>query len=756
MSRSRSAERLPGHPRWAWGLLALWLALLLGQALQFYPAPLLPQAERWLYDLRLRAMAPAVADPRIVLVDIDERSLAAHGRWPWNRALLADLLARVADPGGARLIGLDLILAEPDPSDGLVALRRRALSEPGHATLQTAVAALSSEPDGDQRLADVLRRVPVVLGFHLSNEAGAARIGVLPPPLAPLATLGAAGELLPAWRGHGGNLPALQAAAVLGGGHLNAEVDRDGLVRRLPLLVPNDGQLHAALSLAMARALVGGTASAAGLASVAFEPADGPVRALILRAPAGQDSRPADALAAPRLRLPVDAQARAWVPFAAAGNGFVRWSAADVLAGRLPADALRGKVVLLGVSAPGLIDQRPTPVDEAMLGTLVHAHLLAGMLGQHLLSTPPAAPLIEAAALLVIAGVMAWRLPGRPLWQGALWTLGMLGAVVAGQWLAWRTAGWVLPMASLLLLPMSLLLAHGLLAYGQATGARRQLAALFGQYVPPELVARMSREPGRYSMRGRSAEMTVLFADVHGFSRLAERMPAPELGAMMNLIFSHLTDVIREHRGTLDKYIGDSVMAFWGAPLDDPAHAAHALAAALAMRERLPALHAAMAQRGWPALEINIGINTGTMVVGDMGSQHRRAYTVMGDAVNLAARVQALCSQFGLGLVIGDATRQALGSTLCLALGHIKVRGRDAPIKVWHPLRFQAGQDLHADVFAREWARMRQAVEAGRSGEAQALLDALQVNQSLQALCQWQRRQLGSGKAREITLHPQH
>ena len=746
------------YPAWALCLLALWVSLLLGQALGWYRLPLQQQADRWLYDLRLRALAPALADPQIVLVDIDERALAAHGRWPWRRALLAQLLAQVADAGGARLIGLDLILAEADASDGLAALRRKAAQAPDKPALQAAVAALALEPDDDQLLANVLGRLPVLLGFHLSNEAGAARIGSLPPPIAPLSVLGPQASRLPGWAGHGGNLPQLQAAAVLGAGHLNAVVDSDGLVRQVPLLIPHEGQLHGALALAMARAVLGQDPTsgpqpgpARGLARLSLEPADGPLQALHLRAA----SAPAGAEATARhLRLPVDALARAWVPYAAPGSGFVRLSAADVLAQSLPPDALRGKLVLVGVSAPGLIEQRPTPVDEAMLGTLVHAHLLAGMLGQRMLATAPAAPLIDALALLAVAGLLWWRLPGRPLWQGAAWTAGVLLAVVGAQTVAWAGWGWVMPLASLVLLPASLLLAHGLLAYRHATGARRQLAALFGQYVPPELVARMAREPGRHSMRSRSAELTVLFADVHGFSGLAEHMPPAELGAMMNLIFSHLTDVIREHRGTLDKYIGDSVMAFWGAPLDDPGHARHAVAAALAMRDRLPTLHAAMAARGWPPLEINIGINTGSMVVGDMGSRHRRAYTVMGDAVNLASRVQALCSQFGLGLVVGNATRQALGNTLCLALGHIKVRGRDTPIQVWHPLRFKAGQDQHADVFSREWARMRQAAEGHRMVEAHALLDALQTNQSLQPLCNWQRRQLLGGQPPEITLQP--
>ena len=750
------------YPNWALGLLALWTALLIGQALGYFQAPLLPQAERWLYDLRMRVLAPAQPDPAIVMVDIDERSLSDHGRWPWSRSLLAGLLDKITDPGGARLIGLDLILAEPDPTDGLAALQGLARRSPDNLALQAAVAQVTPLLDHDRRLTDALGRAPMVLGFHLSNEFGAAQIGVLPPPLALQSMLSPGAPALPRWQGHGGNLPSLQAAAVLGAGHLNAIVDRDGLVRQLPLLAPYGGELHGTLALAMARALMmqqGAAASPGGARkppsppSLSFEPAEGPLRALHLNASRAADgvaraaSTPAGLAGSPtHLRMPVDAQARAWVPYSAPGSGFVRLSASDVLAGKLPPEALRGKIVLVGVSAPGLVDQRPTPVDEAMLGTLVHAHMLSAILQQRLLVTPPAAPLIEALALATLSLLAWWWLPRRLLWQGAALTFSVLMGVLCAAAAAWAGAGWVMPLASLVLLPVSLLLAHSLLVYRYATGARRQLATLFGQYVPPELVQRMSREPNRYSMRSRSTELTVLFADVHGFSGLAEHMPPAELGAMMNLIFSHLTDVIREHQGTLDKYIGDSVMAFWGAPLDAPDHARRAVDAALAMRERLPQLHAALATRGWPALDISIGINTGNMVVGDMGSRHRRAYTVMGDAVNQAARIQALCSQYGLGLVIGDATRQAVGDMLCLALGHIKVRGRDAPIRVWHPLRFQAGQSLHADMFSREWARMRQAVEGGRSDEALALLTALQANLALQPLCQWQRLQLRSSK----------
>ena len=735
--RARHLARLswhqpPGTPSGTWvhvAILAL-LVLLVAHALGPLESPTLRQADRWLYDLRLRVMAPAAVDPGIVIVDIDERSLAEQGRWPWNRSLLADLLTQTAEHEGARLIGLDLVLADPES-------RSTPNAGPG-------------QQDGDALLAQALSRYPVVLGFHLSNEAGAARIGDLPPALAQVATLGQLADGLTRWAGHGGNVRPLAQAGKLGAGHLNAIVDPDGRLRSLPVLAQHDGGVHGTLALAMARALLGeGTPS--GLAGLSFEPAEGPLRAVhLLRTTPGQ----VQSGQGQNLRVPLDVHGTALVPYSAPGTTYVRVSAGDVLAHRLAPGALRDKVVIVGVSAPGLIDQRATPVDEVMPGTLVHAHLLAGILDGRVLTAPSQAPLIEAATLLLL-GALLWRwLPRVSLWPGVLLTGAAMLAVLALQAAAWVWAGWVLPLAASLLLPLVMLALTGLQALRTATGARRQLVLLFGQYVPPELVDQMSLRPERYTMGSRGAELTVLFADVQGFSGRAEHMPPAELGAMMNLIFSHLTDVVRDHRGTLDKYIGDSVMAFWGAPLDEPEHARQAVNAALAMQARLPALHDAMAAQGWPPIQVNIGINTGSMVVGDMGSVHRRAYTVMGDAVNLAARLQTLCSEHELGVVIGDTTHQALGDTQCLALGHIKVRGRDAPIQVWHPLPWRVGQNPAIDQFTRRWAQMREAIEGGRLDRANELLDGLQARPELQALGRWQRQRLVNAQGPDPTLHP--
>jgi adenylate cyclase len=751
VSRSRSAEaagtgwrrfwRSLGRRRAGGPLSGLLLVLLLC-GLSLWPTGRGPLSglDDLLYDLRLQLLAPRQPVVEVVVLDVDERALAEHGRWPWPRARLATLL-EAAHAAGARMVGLDMVLAESDHSSGAAAVDRLARGPlAADAAFQSAWQALRPQLDDDARLAAALTRLPVVLGFHLSNEAGAADVGALPPPLMPLALLGAAGTALHEWAAHGGNLPALQQAARLGAGHLNAVLDADGTVRRLPLLIAHRQGVQPAMALAMLRALLGAPGVSAALS---VEPGDGPLQALRLRGPGGS------------LRMPVDAQAQALVPFAAAGKAPARVPAADLLAGRLPPQALQGKLVLVGVSAPGLIDQRRTPVDAAMFGTLVHAQMLAALVqsiqptdarppagARPLPVAPPLGPAAGALWLLCSGALLLWALPRLALARGALLTAGVLAAALGLNLLAWQWSGWALPLAAALLLPPLLLALHLARVYRHTAGARRQLAKLFGQYVPPELVDEMSLQPERYSMNSRSAELTVLFADVSGFTALAEHMPPEELGAMMNLMFSHLTDVVRDHRGTLDKYIGDAVMAFWGAPLDDPDHARHAVDAAQAMLARLPAIHAELAQQGWPALQINIGVNTGTVVVGDMGSRHRRAYTVMGDAVNMAARLQGFCSRYGLGLVVGDATHaamhQARDTRPWLPLGPLSLRGRHAGQPAWQPL---AGVDAHAaELLIADWRALRQLVRSGRPAEALARIDALAAaHPALGLLCRWQR-----------------
>ncbi|HRF03321.1 adenylate/guanylate cyclase domain-containing protein [Accumulibacter sp.] len=655
----------------------LLLAVLLAQSLHYLEIAPLQRLEAVLYDARVRFFAQAPIDERIVIVDIDERSLAELGRWPWSRARLAELVERIFADYGALLLGLDVILAEADESSGLASLQALASGAlRGNAGFLAALEDLRPSLDYDARLADAIRRYPVILGFHLSSGAAAASSGALPTPvlsdLAPgtLASLGS-------WTGYGGNLPALQEAA-MGAGFLNAPVDGDGVTRRAWLLASVQGRVYPALALAMAQVLIGNARLQLQFSAPPPWLAGGgkgtAIEALELLGARGT------------LRIASDSHARVLLPFRGREGSFAYYSAADVLAARLPDERLRGRVVLLGTTAPGLLDQRVTPLGEAYPGVEAHANLLSAMLDGRLLQSPAWTPVAAAGLLLIVGSGLLLALPRLSPLSAAGVALATLLLVVLGNLAVWAFAQLLLPIAGLLVLVLGLFALQLFVGYFLEQRGKRRLARLFGQYVPPELVEEMSRDPQHYSMAGRSAELTVLFADVRGFTTLAESMPPGELAQLMNDYLSAVTDVIRAHRGTLDKYIGDAVVAFWGAPVADPQHARHAVMAGLAMQAALQRVNQDFVARGWPALQIGIGINTGSMVVGDMGSRHRRAYTVLGDAVNLASRLQGLSAQYGAGVIIGEATRQALGDWPCRQLDEVTVRGRKAPVAIHEAL----------------------------------------------------------------------
>lgn len=744
MLRSSSAEAagtdLTRRPWARWlglpliALLPLLLLLLHATGVHRWTA--LERLDLALHDQRLQALAPDQPDARVVLIDIDARALAEVGRWPWPRDRLADLLDTLGRDHGPRAVALDMVLAEPES--------RAAATTPGLPSVPPAAA--QANPAGDARLAESLRRWQALLGFVLWNDEQSPNVGALPPPLWSAEQTALLGPLHHYQR-HTANLALLQAAAG-GAGHLNALTDLDGRLRRVPLVLQAaDAGPMPALGLALVQRALGHQQEAPAALTLVQAHAGGPAVEAVAQAPVQPPTDPADSAAAPRLpnqiRMPIAPLAEVVLPFNTHPQPFARWSAADLLAGRVPAGALHDKLVLVGVNAPGLIDQRMTPVSDAMQGSQIHAHLVSALLNQDLRVVPAQAPMLEAAGLVLVGLLSVLGLVRAGMLRGSLLTLALLTATVALNLAAWQWAHWALPLASLLLLPLLLLALHLSLSYRAATGARTQLTQLFGQYVPPELVSEMSRDAERYTMNSRSAELTVLFADVQGFTRIAEQLPAGELSAMMNTLFSHLTDTVRAHRGTLDKYIGDAVMAFWGAPLDDPQHARHAVDAALAMRAALPQINAELARHGWPAIDLHIGVNTGQMVVGNMGSRHRRAYTVMGDAVNLAARLQQACSRDALGLLVGEATRRALPDLWCLSLGQLNLRGRDRPEPVWQPLPFRPGERKAVDRVAGLWLAMRESVQAHRPARARQLLDEMDALAPGLAPTAWQRARLG-------------
>jgi adenylate cyclase len=670
-------------------LLPLVLAIL--HVLGVLPIGALHRLDDSLYDARMRATLPATHDPRIVIVDIDEQSLAEVGRWPWSRDRVAELVDRLFDEHRIALLGFDTVFAEPDTSSGLQQLQQLArgplAAQPGFAQQ---LAQLQPELDFDARLARALQDRAVVLGYYFTSDRDGRRSGLLPAPVMPGAGLASP------WNGYGANI-ALLAAAAPQAGFFNAIPGSDGAVRALPLLAVHEGQVYESLTLALFRRLSGSPRVEADVNSAAQ------LSSVRLRQEAAS------------LALPLDERLGMLIPFKGAGGphaGTFRYiSAADVLAGRVPGDALQDKIVLVGTTAPGLLDLRATPVGKVYPGVETHANLLAALMDGHHLVRPDYAAGYELVLLLAVGLLLALWLPLlNAVGAAALSVAVVAGVIGLNTWL-YLGHGLVLPLASILVVAVmaaTLNMGYGYWVEGRA---RRQLAQLFGTYVPPELVRKMFRHPERYGMAASTRELTVMFSDMRGFTRLAETMEPTRLQALLHAIFSRLTQVIRQHQGTIDKYMGDCVMAFWGAPVDAPAHAEQAVQAALDMVRVVHMLNAEHERQGLPAIGLGIGLNTGPMCVGDMGSDVRRSYTVVGDAVNLGARLEGLCSVYGVDVIASESTRAQAPSFVWQELDRVRVKGKADAVTIHTPL---GTVDALGERHREELARWEAALQAWR------------------------------------------
>ena len=636
------------------------------------------QLENQAYDARLRLTAPGTRDGRIVVVDIDRRSLRSQGRWPWPRALMADLVDGLFQRGAA-VIGFDMVFSEA--ARGPLAGLAPELAERVGAVIQDAGGVTS----GDERLAAAFARGPVVLSYFFEKDPDQAHeVGALPAPV--MHVSGFRGNPIRFVRAHGyaGNLASLQAAAA-GGGHItNPLVDEDGVLRRVPLLQRYGDGLYESLALAVAREFLG-TPIEAGLVA------------------ASRNYPNLEWLWMANTRIPVDRDVAALVPFRGPHEGdpfFPYVSATDVLEGTLPAEVdLRGRIVLVGTTAPGLMDLHSTPVQNVYPGVEIHANLISGILDGRFKRNPAYVRGAEVVLLLLVGLVMGLALPFLGVAGGSLLSGGVLAAMLGLNLLAWQRLDLVLPLASPLLLIGILFALNMTYGYLVESHGKRYLGDLFGQYVPPELVNEMSRDPQNYehSLEGDRREMSVLFTDVRGFTGISEGLDPKVLTELMNAFLTPMTDVIHRHRGTIDKYMGDAIMAFWGAPLEDAGHARHAVHAALDMTVRIAELREEFARRGWPPIAMGIGINSGVMNVGNMGSEFRMAYTVLGDAVNLGSRLEGLTKQYGVTCIVSESTQLKVEDVVFRELDRVRVKGRDQPVPVYEPLCLKAEADEDLD-----------------------------------------------------------
>jgi len=661
--------------------IAIGLAItffFIGHAARFYQVPFITQLDNIIYDARLQVTMPRGVDPRIIVLDIDEKSLGEIGRWPWSRNVMADLVNKLFDKYGIAVLGFDVVWAERDTSSGidtLDALAQKDLKQT--AGFQELYQRLRPALDNDGLFGQSIKGRPVVLGYYFNAEENAVRANAIPDPVLPKGTFAGRNIGFFPWQGYTGNLPIYQRNAA-GAGHFNPKVDDDGVSRRVPMLLEFEGAYYEPLSLAMVRTYLGLLSNGA---TPKVEPGYPPER-FLQKGYAGLEW-----IKVGPLSIPVDDTASALIPYRGKRSSFPYLSLADVIKDRVKPEQLKGKIALVGASAPGLLDLRSTPVESVYPGVEIHANLIAGMLDGKVKQKPPY--MLGAEVVLLIFGgvVLTFLIPLlAPLWASAAAVTGMVLITLFDFWL-WSSGGLVLPLAASLLMTATLYTVN--MAYGYFVEARskRHITGLFGQYVPPELVDQMAEDPEKYNMEPRNADLTILFCDVRGFTSISEALSPEHLREYINEYLTGMSVIIRnKHRGTLDKYIGDAIMAFWGAPMDDHEHARNGVLAALDMLRECAAMNQRFEERGWPQLKIGVGVNSGRVRVGDMGSEIRRAYTVMGDPVNVASRLEGRTKYYGVGCLVGEATRRLVPEVMFKEIDKIKVKGKDEALTIYEPV----------------------------------------------------------------------
>ena len=686
------------------------LALLLGFAVLRVadPAPV--------QELRVRTFdAFQVIDPRVktirpvTIVDIDEPSLARLGQWPWPRTYIADMIINLTNLG-AVVIAFDAVFSEPDRLNPDVAAgTMRYLDDVTRAKLRAL-------PSNDQIMADAIRRARVVLGETGLSTVQSKRDDTL--PLTGFATLGEDAEpFLYEFPGLLRNVRVLEEAAA-GRGLFTIRTEGDGIVRRVPMILEAQGAVMPSLSLEMLRVVT-------ATPTILVKTDKAGIKSVGLRG----------------LEIPTDKNGQLWVHFARQDPS-IYVSAADVIDGKVPVDKVKGKLILVGTSAVGLSDIKTTPGSPAMPGVEVHAQVLESALTRAVLAQPNYAIAVEFFGALILGLLVIIFTPHlgpvRLVMVGALFASVLIGT----SWYFYTQYRLLIDFTYPLMSTTAIYLTLIFSSFAREQAQRKQIRSAFSQYLSPALVEQLT--PERLVLGGEEREMTIMFSDVRGFTTISETYKHDPQGltALMNRFLTPLTNAILARKGYIDKYMGDAIMAFWNAPLDDKEHQINACEAAVDMLDKIGELNKVRDQEArdgghvFVPINVGIGLNTGLCTVGNMGSDMKFNYSVLGDSVNLASRLEGQSKEYGFPIIVGSNTALAAKDRFAiLELDFIMVKGKTEPEVIYavagreemaRSERFQRLRNLTIEMLAayrsRDWDGALEAIARGRrTDEAHAL-----------------------------------
>lgn len=613
------------------------------------------------YDIQLRSLMinqSTKPDNTIAVIYIDDKSLKEQGRWPWPREKLAQLNQQLQKLG-AVILAYDFFFPEPEsnPVNNILNKLQQNHSKP---EVLQAVQTIAPSFDGDIILQHSLQQLDTILGFTLHDEPHIQE-GILPTPLLLLKEKFAEATTLIHKTNFTGNIPSLQKA-VKTTGFINVFPDSDSLVRRVPLIMQYHNAVYSSLALAAVQTYLISQSQ-------------------IIWEHIGNNWSPSKIILG-KQNIPIDTKGQVLIPFGSVTGNFSRYSATDVLQGRLPANSLAGKLVFVGVSAVGLSDLKATVVDNSYPGVDIHAVIAQGILANSFNYVPYWAHAAQLLITIFLGCIFLWLFPRLPpIWLTAF-AITVPILLFAMDKLLLLHKGIVVTTSIPMFVTITLAILN--MAYGYLTEERRkkELREIFGQYVPPAYIEKLLQHT--HSLESETKEMTVLFSDIRNFTTISETMSAGDIKSVLNQFFTPMTQIIFDHQGTIDKYVGDMLMAFWGAPLSDPNHAHNALYAALEMRTMVAKLKQEFATQELPLIDIGIGINSGLMSVGDMGSKYRRAYTVIGDTVNLASRLETLTKTYGVTIIVGEETQRICKDAFIFReIADVLVKGKRLPVTVY-------------------------------------------------------------------------
>lgn len=646
--------------------LALTLAFLLHVS-GIVHIPILTSLENQAFDARLKITLPEHVDKQVVIVDIDEKSLDEIGQWPWNRNVLAKINDVLFDYYQIKVIGYDIVFAEEDIDEGAKLLNKMASgSLKDDPEFIEEYHRVMSSLQHDQLFSESLKNRKTVMGFVMNTDSTK---GGLPRAITELDDKTLNKLAIFKSPGYTANLKLLQESAFSGGFFNNTLLDSDGVFRRVPLLQIYKNGLYESLALALTRVA-----------------ADSPPIEMVVAASDDSNNLFLEWVKIGEIVIPVDHQSGVLVPYIGKQKSFEYISASDVLNKRIHKEVLSGKIILFGTSAPGLLDLRTTPLEAAYPGVEIHANIIQGILDGRILHAPGYTKGYEFILISFIGILLTFTLPMLSALYSTLIIIASITLLLATNFYAWSSAQLVLPIAAPVLLVILLFALQMTYGFFVESRGKRQLAHLFGQYVPPELVEEMSEKMEDITLDGEMREMSVLFSDVRGFTTISESLEPKELTDYINAFLTPITKVIHDNRGTIDKYMGDAVMAFWGAPLEDEQHALHALNAATGIVERMKSLREEFSRKQWPEIYVGVGVNTGIMNVGNKGSEFRVDYTILGDAVNLGSRLEGLTRVYDVEIITSEFTKHAVPEYEYRELDRVRVKGKDKPVTIFEPL----------------------------------------------------------------------